>query len=78
MTEEIEVTEDDIIDETTEKVTEVVDKVIENADEVADVLEDLGLLEDGKYDKLIALVQKHKNYVFCLIGILVAGYFMIK
>jgi hypothetical protein len=77
MPEEIEVTEDDIIEETTEEVTEIVEDIIDEADEVIDVLEDLGLIEEGRYDNLVALVQKNKKYILAAVGLLVVAFYAL-
>ena len=58
--EEIEVNVDDIIDE---------------ADEIVDVLEDLGIVEDGKYDNLVALLQRHRRYVIAGVLLVVTLYY---
>ena len=75
--EEIQLTEDDIIDETIEEVTEIVEDIINIADEVVDVLEDLGLVEGGKYDRLVALLQKNKKYVLAAVGLLVVAFYAL-
>ena len=70
-------TEKDIIDEKVEDITEMVEDTINIADEVVDVLEDLGLVEGGKYDRLVALLQKNKKYVLAAVGLLVVAFYAL-
>jgi len=65
------------IEETTEEVTEIVEDIIDEADEVVDVLEDLGLIEEGRYDNLVALIQKNKKYILAAVGLLVVAFYAL-
>ena len=58
-----------------EEIEVKLDNVIDEADEIIDVLEDLNIIEDGKYDRLVALLQKNKKYVIGGVLLVVALYY---
>ena len=51
--------------------------ILNSKDEVIDVLEDLGLVEGAKYDRLVALLQKNKKYVLAAVGLLVVAFYAL-
>ena len=65
------------IDEKIEDITDMAEDTINVTDEVVDVLEDLGLIKGGKYDRLVALLQKNKKYVLAAVGLLAAAFYAL-